>query len=362
MQDITFQYPAGFLLLAIIPFVLYLQHKYRQKLPYTLVSERLSRSEPSLFKKHYDSLLYILFFVFIVLGIVNMGYSEKQEKEFMESKWIIMALDVSGSMKRSTFNREDSSLEDIALHGAREFISMRGEKDSLGLVVFSSKASLMAPLTFDRELLNHKLDQLQEKNRLYREMSAGGGTNAPAAIWRCLTVFFSMLPEEHRLNVTEISSLQDYLSGETASLSYIPGKLKDMGFGKGMSVILLTDGRIAPSKRVRSQDLPNFFNTLKLMDELGVNLYIISIGEEVDQAVVKTVQESDIGRIFTTSKNLDKKTMENVYREIDKLEANRILSRVTVTRNWLRNWFLLAAVLVFLALIGLRIVPGYKKL
>lgn len=361
MQDITFQYPTGFLLLIILPLVLYLKGKCRQKLPYTLVSQERTISKPFFFKKEYDSILYILFFVCIVLGTVNLGYSKKTVKEFMESKWIIMALDVSGSMKRSANKLDDTSLEDIAVYGAKNFISMRGETDSLGIVVFSSKASLLAPLTFDKDLLNHKLEQLQEKSRLYREMSAGGGTNAPGAIWRSLTVFFSMLPRENRLNVMEISSLQNYMTGETDSLINIPRKLKDIGFGKGMSIILLTDGRIAPSKRVRSGEMPNFFNTLKLMDELEVKLYIISIGEEVDQAVVETLQESNIGRIFTTSKELDKKTIENVYREIDKLETNRILSRVTVTQKWTRNWFVIAAVIMFLALICLRIVPGYKK-
>jgi len=165
MPNLESEYPLALLLFLLLPVIIYAKKKTKLKLPFTYTSKELLASEPSFLKKHYDSILYILIFSFITLAIVNIGYSERTVKEFIESKWIIVALDISGSMKRTANPQNNTSIEDVAIYGAEKFISMRGKHDSIGLVVFSSAANLLSPLTFDKNILNDKIDKLQEKSR-----------------------------------------------------------------------------------------------------------------------------------------------------------------------------------------------------
>lgn len=363
MTELYFQYPQAFLLFLILPVFLSLRKKTREKVPFTYVRDALERCQPSLGRRYYDSIIYCFAFLFLVFALVNVGYSQKSKKQFIESKWIILCLDISGSMKRAIRSNSDISLEDLALYGADKFIEMRGEKDSIGIMVFSSEAKLLAPLTFDKKLLKEKLSILENKSRFYRELSAGAGTNAPEAVWRSLTVFFSMLPQKSRLNINEIANLKNYLSGSTSEVLNIPEKLKDIGFGTGMSVIIFTDGRIAPSERVHGGETPNFFNTIKLMSKLGVKLYIISVGAEIDEAVREAMQSSGgIGKIFITSKQLDKETIKDIYSEINKLESNRILSKVTVKKEWTREWFMFLALLLMIIHFVIQSVPKFRKI
>lgn len=370
MPDLELQYPWALLLLTLLPVALKVRQRTATKLPFPATGPHLRGLKPGFWKRHYEAVLFSAAFVCLCLALSNPGYSRKTVEEYIEAKWIILTLDLSGSMMRqvSRFSRE--TVGDVALNGLESFIDMRREGDYIGLVAFSSFAKLLTPLTFDKELLKRKLDLVRSRNqsRIYRELGAGGGTNASEAVWLALSVFFSMLPEENRLSVDEIARLRTFLLGEPGTVLDIPPKLRNAALGTGMAVILFTDGRIEPRLRahVRRGQLPNLINIITLMKTLGIHFYIIAVGGQVDETVVEAMAPSPdgrrIGKIFPLSKGFDPQQIQEVYHEIDKLESNRNLVRITVQPRWTRTWFIAAGLLLMLTHLGLRTLPGWRKI
>jgi len=363
-----FEFPAVLLLLFLLPLLLVFKRKNRQRLPYTDVGGWVAARKPGPWKRYYDDILYSLVFVSILLSLANFGYSEQLTESFFESKWIFLALDISGSMKRSTSMYSDKTLGDIAIEGVETFVEMRGKEDYLGIVGFSSYAKLVAPLTFDRELLRKKLALLHrdQQSALYRELSAGGGTNVSEAVWLALSAFFSMLPDENRLSTYEIAGLRTFLQGPPGTTLDIPARLRSSDLGRGMAIILFTDGRIEPALRASGRGSgPNLVNVIELMKAIGVKLYIISVGGDVDAAVAEIMAKGgaeELGKIFVTAKDIDRETILEVYSEIDRLEKNRNLARLTTVKKSTRYHF---AALAFLLMGGhflLRSTPGFRKL
>lgn len=177
-----------------------------------------------------------------------------------------------------------------------------------------------------------------------------------------------MLPEDNRLSVEQIAGMREFLLGEPGALLDIPQKIRNAGLGTGMAVILFTDGRIEPTLRahVRRGGLPNLVNIITLMKAVGVRFYIISVGGEVDAAVEKAMEptagEPSVGRIFVTSRGLDREQIEAVYREIDILETNRNLTRVTLQPRWMRQSLALLGFGLMALHLLLRSLPALRKL
>ncbi len=369
MPNLELEYPLALLTLLLLPLILRLRQRSRSRMPFPSVGTHLRALQPSWWKKHYDSLILSAVFVCLIMALANPGYSRRSVEQYIESKWIILTLDLSGSMRRQIDRFSRLTVGDIALDGLESFIDLRQEGDYIGLVAFSSFARLLAPLTSDRALLKRKLDLVRSQNqsRIYRELGAGGGTNASEAVWLALSVFFSMLPEEKRLSSEEIDGLRQFLLGEPGTVLDIPLKLRRGGLGTGMAVILFTDGRIEPRLRahVRRGQLPNLVNIITLMKALNLRFYIIAIGGQVDEAVAEAMSpiagQPRVGRIFPLAKGFAQEQIEEVYREIDALEANRNLIRATVRPRWTRPWFITAALGLILVGMGLRTLPGYRK-
>jgi hypothetical protein len=370
MPEFELQYPLVLMLLLPAPLFLVLRRRTRHKLPFPAMMPEMRRLRPGFWKRYYNGIFFSLVYLCLVVSLANPGYSKETVEDFIESKWLFLALDLSGSMKRPISRFSDQTLGDLALDGIRSFIDMRRSEDYIGLVAFSSYAKLLAPLTFDKDLLKTKLELVRSKNhsRIYRELGAGGGTNASEAVWLSLSAFFSMLPEENRLSVEQIAGMREFLLGEPAALLDIPQKIRHAGLGTGMAVILFTDGRIEPTIRAheRRGGLPNLVNIITLMKAVGVRFYIISVGGEVDEAVQKAMEpkagEPTVGRIFVTSRGLDRQQIEEVYREIDILETNRNLTRITLQPRWLRRPLLVFGFGLMILHLILRSLPRLRKL
>jgi len=363
-----FEFPTALLLVLFIPLLLLLKRKTRQRLPYADVGGWLTARKQGVWKRYYDEIIYALVFLCVVLGLANLSYSEELTENFFESKWIFVALDMSGSMKRPISMYSEKSIGDVAIEGAETFIDMRGQEDYIGIVGFSSYAKLVAPLTFDRNLLQKKLDLLKGTNQtpLYRELGAGGGTNVSEAVWLSLSAFFSMLPEENRLGSQELAGLRTFLLGPPGGVPEIPARLRSAGLGRGMAVILFTDGRIEPALRAGGRGGgPNLVNIIELMKLIGVKLYIISVGGDVDAAVADIMAKggtAELGRIFVTAKDVDQETIREVYGEIDRLEKNRNLARITRVKKSTRQYFAGLAFMLMSGHLLLRNTPGFRKL
>ncbi len=359
----------AFFLLLLLPVLLWLKRKTRERLSVPSVGPWIEEYRPGFRKRYLDELFLSVIFLAVVLSLANIGYSRELSEEFFESKWIFLALDVSGSMRRQVSQYSRETLGDLALDGAESFIDMRGKDDYIGIVGFSSYPRLIAPLTFDRNLLKKKLELLRPGNQsqLYRELSAGGGTNASEAVWLALSAFFSMLPEKNRMSIEDIARLRTFLLGSPGAELDIPERLKATTLGRGMAVILFTDGRIEPSLRAHGhRNTPNLVNVIRLMKTIGIKLYIIAVGGDIDEAVKRAMagngSSGTAGKIFVTSKFMNKATVGEVYREIDRLEKNKNLTRVVLVTRSTKNVFAALALLLMTAHLLIRCRPGWRRI
>ncbi len=370
MEAVELQYPWAMLLLLAIPVALYVQRRYVTATGFSNVALLDRELGPNVVRRYGPDLLGVLFMIASVLAIANIRYASYWEKTYLESKWIMLVQDLSGSMGRPAGGGSRLTLGDVALQGARSFVDMRRGDDLIGVIAFSSFARLIAPPTFDKEILKKKLFLLNRRSDsiVHREMAVGGATNASYAAWLALSVFFVLLPEENQLSIQEIDTLRHSLLGRTLRRVEVPEKLRRAHFGHGMAIILFTDGRIEANKSDEDvrKGLPNFVNVVKLIEQLGVKLYLIVVGGEVNREVKMALEGGNgngpVGRIFYMPARFRQEKIEEVYEKIDQMEKNRLLTRIQKRKRetrWLFSWIAWG---VLGAHCFLRVTPRFRRM
>ena len=111
----------------------------------------------SLRLRHSLIVLRVLVIALLVLALARPQSGEKGEEILTEGVDIILALDVSSSMKAEDFKPKNR------LHVAKQVVAdfIRGRKnDRLGMVVFAAKSFTQCPLTLDYGILLNFLDKI----------------------------------------------------------------------------------------------------------------------------------------------------------------------------------------------------------
>jgi len=366
----SIQYPWALLLLPIIPAVLIAGRKHAVRTGFSWVSALGSELGPGPIKAYGADILAGIAMLLMVLAVANVQYASYWQKTYPESKWIMLVQDLSGSMGRSVDEAGNATLGDVALEGASAFIDMRKKDDLIGIIAFSNIAQLIAPPTFDKEILRKKLELLSRKNDtpVFRDLTVGGETNASYAAWLAVCVFFMFLPEENQPSYEQINDLRYALMGENAAGITIPAKLKNINFGRGMAIVLFTDGRIEANKNTEDMEkgLLNFVNVIGLVKQLGIKLYLVVVGGDVTAEVRQALEgpggDSSAGHIFYMPRTLDKAQITAVYDQINKLEKNRLLVKLEKRKKDTRGPLALAAAVMLAACCLLRILPSTRKI
>jgi Ca-activated chloride channel family protein len=221
---------------------------------------------------------------------------------------IMLSLDISGSMLARDFrpNRLEAA-KDVAT----EFISGR-PYDRIGLVVFSGESFTQCPITTDHAVLIN----------LMREVQSGmieDGTAIGTGL------------------ATSVNRLKDS-----------PGKTK--------VIILLTDG-----VNNRGEIAP--ITAAEISKTFGIRVYTIGVGTEgmapypiqtpfgiqyqnmpveIDEAILKEIADKTGGKYFRAT---DNNKLQQVYKEIDKLEKSKIAVRQFTVHE---EKFLIPAIIAFL--------------
>lgn len=190
-----------------------------------------------------------------------------------EGRDIMMAIDLSGSMQERDFavNGRATTRLGVVKDAAEDFIARRAG-DRLGLVLFSDRAYLQAPLTFDREAVAELLGQAQV-----------GLTGQKTAIGDAIAVSVKRLmdrPEDGRV------------------------------------LVLLTDG--ANNEGVMEPE-----KAAALAKELGIRIYTIGVGSgasrDLDEGTLLRIAETTGGAYFRAT---DARGLAQIYRAIDQLEPS----------------------------------------
>jgi Ca-activated chloride channel family protein len=202
-----------------------------------------------------------------------------------EGRDIMMAVDLSGSMGREDFlaNGRPATRLDVVKAAADDFIGRRAG-DRIGLVLFSDRAYVQTPLTFDRGAVASFLDEAQV-----------GLTGTETAIGDAVAV--------------SLQRLRDRTEGDRV-------------------LILLTDG-------ASNAGVMDPLTAADLAAEMGVRVYTIGVGAtqmvaqtafgrqvvnpsaDLDEPMLTRIAETTGGQFFRAT---DAEGLAQVYRAIDRME------------------------------------------
>ena len=294
MSYFQFQDPWLFLLLAIIPLLIYRALKTR---PATLHFSSLD-SLKTLHRKGVDFLaatpliLRCLAIALLVTALARPQEGRKSTEILSAGVDILLAIDTSGSMRAMDFEKNNQPVDRLTVvkDVVSEFIDSR-EFDRMGMVVFGNEAFTQCPLTLDHDILHSFLDKLQ--------IGVAGDSTA---------------------------------IGSAIGISV--KRLKDLK-SKSKVIILLTDGR---------NNVQNItpFQAAEIAKTFGIKIYTVGVGTRgqapfpmntpfgqkmlmqrvaIDEDSLKKIAEQTGGRYFRAT---DSDSLKQIYAQIDSLEKSEV--------------------------------------
>lgn len=317
-----FAYPLWLILLIFLPLGYWYLFKVRKSfLPSLQFSDLkgIKKLHPRILL-HPDLLFAVRFLslVFLIFGLARPQSGQKSEEVLTQGVDIILCLDTSTSMRALDFKPKNRL--DAAKQAAKSFI--RGRKnDRVGIVVFSALSFTQCPLTLDYGAILDFLDKVEIG------ITQTDGTAIGTAIATCLN------------------------------------RLKD-STAKSKVVILLTDGR-------NNMGEIDPLTAAKAAQSLGVKIYTIGAGapggalypfddpifgrrylqlpEDLDEDTLTQIAWTTDGLYFRAK---DLQSLNNIYKQIDKMEKTEIKVKEYTEYIELYPFFLFPGVgLIFLEIV-----------
>lgn len=259
-----------------------------------------------------------LIWVLIVLAAARPTYVGPPIAVPVEGRDLMLAVDLSGSMARQDFAVGGIPMDRLSVvkSVADDFIARR-KGDRVGLILFSTRAYIQAPLTFDRSVVRELLDQ-----------SSIGMTGQETAIGDAIGLAVKTLrsrPADQRV------------------------------------LILLTDGAntagmldpIQAAQLARLEQVKIY--TIGVgADARAMNPFLLNMPSDLDEDALKKIADITGGRYFRAR---DVGGLSTIYADIDRLEpvaGDPLYLNATVS---LFQWPLGAALLASLALGALTVWP-----
>lgn len=263
--------------------------------------------------------LKLLALALFIIALARPRMTLKEEVVKAEGIDIIMVMDLSSSMLAKDFNPDRLEVSKLV---AREFIEKR-PYDRIGLVVFAGESYTQCPLTTDHNILRDFLFSLQ--TGILQDGTAIGMGLATAV-----------------------------------------NRIKDSD-SKSKIVILLTDG-------VNNAGYIKPVTAAEIAQTYGIRVYTIGVGTmgqaispvsrrndgqyifglanvEIDTELLETIAEMTGGKYFRA---VDRKSLENIYAEIDKLEKTEIELTVFNRYSEIYRIFVYTGLILFALYLVLR--------
>ncbi|RRS30858.1 MAG: von Willebrand factor A [Epsilonproteobacteria bacterium (ex Lamellibrachia satsuma)] len=231
--------------------------------------------------------------------VITKSYSNSKK----EGRDIVLVLDASGSMRQQGFDPNDifKSKFDVVKEVVADFIKKR-KNDRIGMVTFADVAFIASPLTFEKEFLTN-----------ITKMQKLGMAGKRTAINDALVQAYNLMSKSK---------------------------------AKSKIVILLTDGIDNMSK------IP-FADVKSMIEKRNVKLYTIGIGGpgDYDGRYLQTLAQAGKGEAYG-ARNAE--ALNQIYNEIDKLEASKLNDKKVVEHTYLYIYPLFLAVLSLLLFVYFR--------
>ncbi|MCE1188611.1 MAG: VWA domain-containing protein [Ignavibacteria bacterium] len=315
--DVTFAYPWVFVLLLIVPALIVWQWLRGRKrgTVFSFPQLKLLVARGKTLRERLHILpfyLRMLALICVIIALARPQSFSSGENIYSEGIDIGIVIDISGSMLAEDFkpNRIEA-----AKKITRDFIDAR-TNDRMGLVIFSREAFTQCPMTVDYGVLKNLLKEV--KSGMIEDGTAIGNALANG-----------------------VNRLKDSKS-------------------KSKVIILLTDG-------VNNAGEIDPMTAAEIAKQFGIRVYTIGIGTqgmapyplqtpigiqyqmmqvEIDEALLRQIAFTTKGKYFRATGN---QKLEDIYKEIDKLEKTRI--EVTSYRSkseLFYPWVGLALLLLFI--------------
>ncbi len=280
------------LLLLFLPcFILCKSHTQTYYFPKT---EWLSKQS---FFLSRELLLKLVLYSIMVFALAKPFLYDAPAAKHKKGRDLVLVLDASGSMAQSGFNPDNRLMNkfDTNIALASDFIQKRYD-DNMGIVLFGTFAYTASPLTYD-------LDALQYVLKMTNVAIAGESTAIGDAIMQAI----------HTLS---------------------------FGQAKSKAIVLLTDGyhnsgRTSPKEAVLHAKA------------LGIKIYTIGLGKasSYDGALLKKIAHETKAKSYDA---LNAKALQDIYKEIHRLEPSKIRSENYLYQKLLFSFPLSAAFILLL--------------
>ena len=290
----TFLWPEFLWLLALVPLLIaayffILRRKARTALRYaslTMVREAMG-SGPK-FRRHVPPLLFLLALVVMIVAVARPAAVVRLPSQH---EIIILALDVSGSMRAKDVEPDRMT---AAQNAAKTFINEQPRSTRVGIVAFAGTASLVQPPTNSREDLHAAIDRLQ----LQRATAIGSGILvALKAIFP--DVDFDLRATNPRMNGPG-QRPGGFPGGPLAGGPRNPDKGLPKpvppGSYKSAAIILLTDGQATTG--------PDPIEAARMAAERGIRVYTVGVGTPNGEILV--------GEGWSMRVRLDEETLKQI--------------------------------------------------
>lgn len=306
-----------FLLLAIIPYIVWYIMRHKNSLPSLRMPETVKyRYVPRSFRLyllHVPFLLRVILLAIVVCILARPQSKHSWSDTDVEGIDIMLAVDVSTSMLAQDFKpNRVQALQEVA----QEFVDKR-PNDNIGLTFFAGEAYTQCPLTIDHGVLMN-LYNSADVNMAAKEVIEDGtaiGDGVMNAILRLK---------------------------ESKAVSKV--------------IILLTDG-------VNNRGNISPITAAEIANKYHIRIYTIGIGKtgmapyplptggtvmvpvEIDEATMTKISETTGGRYFRAQSN---QQLASIYTDIDKMEKTKLNVRLYNKRTDLYEPFALMALLTLL--------------
>lgn len=293
-RNMGFAYPENFMLLGLIPFLIWWYvKKYNKRQAAIKVSavRAFNVSTAKNFFRHVPFIFRVLAISALIVALARPQKRNDQQQTLGEGIDIVLCMDVSGSMGSRDIM---PSRMEVAKEVAVDFVLSR-PIDRIGLVIFSGESFSQVPITTDKNTLVSQIQSLESRRYLKDGTVIGEG----------------------------LATAVDRLSKSTA---------------KSRVIILLTDGKEdAPDTR-----LIDPLTALEIAKAKGIKVYAIGMGARasnivertetapgqkpatidfIDEDLLRRIAEETGGRYFRAR---DKEGLQNIYNQIDQMEKSKV--------------------------------------
>ncbi|SER07086.1 Ca-activated chloride channel family protein [Nitrosomonas sp. Nm51] len=220
-----------------------------------------------------------------------------EETELPETgRDLILAIDVSGSMEIADMDDGRANRLDVVKQVAGDFIRRR-EGDRIGLILFGSEAYLQTPLTFDHATVANMLQDTVIG-------IAGRETAIGDAIGMALKHVGHL---KHSRQTTEEAVLVLLTDGASNAGHVQPRKAAELAAQQGLRIYTIGVGGEA-------REMQSFFG-----------MRTINPASDLDEETLRTVAGLTGGQYFRAT---DRDTLQDIYRQLDRLEPALDGSRI----------------------------------